>query len=354
MHFTADQHIVFDSPTFESLSSFLSDSDYDKLFILVDENTNVYCLPKLANIPLISSAKIIEIKSGEEQKTLQTCEYIWNELTTNNASRNSLLINLGGGVIGDMGGFAASCYKRGMRFINIPTTLLAIVDASVGGKLGVDFNGLKNHIGMFNLPEHIFIQSSFFESLPERQLRSGFAEVIKHALIADSDLWIELQKIDDLTQVNWDEIIPLSVEIKSEIVAQDPTEKGLRKLLNFGHTIGHAIESMSFDSEKPLLHGEAIAIGMICEAFLSENIGILSASKSEEIMRYIREIFADISINIDNFDVFFDYLKQDKKNKAEKYQFSLITDIGKAVFDQSVDNELIEECMKNYQELIKA
>ncbi|MBC34963.1 MAG: 3-dehydroquinate synthase [Bacteroidetes bacterium] len=354
MHFTADQYIVFDNSTFESLNSFLSDSDHDKLFILVDEKTRKHCLPKLAEIPAISLACTIEIKSGEEHKTLQTCEYIWNDLTANNASRNSLLINLGGGVIGDMGGFAASCYKRGMRFINIPTTLLAIVDASVGGKLGVDFNGLKNHIGMFNHPEKVIIQSCFFESLPERQLRSGFAEVIKHALIADSNLWTYLQGIDDLTQVNWDEIIPRSVEIKSEIVAQDPTEKGLRKVLNFGHTIGHAIESMFLNTEKPLLHGEAVAIGMICEAFLSENIGILSVSKSEEIMRYIRKIFADISINIDNFDVFFDYLKQDKKNKAEKYQFSLISDIGKAVFDHSVGNDLIEECMKNYQELIKA
>ena len=214
-------------------------SGYSKVAILVDENTKRDCLPKL---PQFENPIIIEIKSGEENKNINTCNFIWEQLTAQHFDRNSLLINLGGGVIGDMGGFAASTYKRGIDFIQIPTTLLAMVDASVGGKLGVDFNGLKNQIGLFNNPESVLIFPEFLETLPENQLKSGFAEVVKHALISDKNLWEELTSTT-FDKLNWEAIILTSIQIKNNIILSDPFEKGNRKKLNFGHTFGHAVES---------------------------------------------------------------------------------------------------------------
>ena len=223
----------------ENSISKLDVSQYSKIGILVDENTKEFCLPLLSEI---KKSVIIEIKSGEENKNIDSCNLIWEALTKNCFDRNSLLINLGGGVIGDMGGFCASTYKRGIEFIQIPTSLLAMVDASVGGKLGVDFNGLKNQVGLFSNPKSVIINPKFLETLPEDELRSGFAEVVKHALIVDKNLWNHL-KNNPFQDLYWEEIIESSVQIKNKIVMSDPKEKGERKKLNFGHTFGHAIES---------------------------------------------------------------------------------------------------------------
>ena len=249
----------------ENLRSKLDFSGYSKVAILVDENTKRDCLPKL---PKIENSIIIEVTSGEINKNISSCNYIWEQLSEHNFDRDSLLINLGGGVIGDMGGFAASTYKRGIDFIQVPTTLLAMVDASVGGKLGVDLNGLKNQIGVFNNPESVLILPEFLETLPENQLKSGFGEVIKHALISDKNLWQEIISIP-FNEMNWEKIIETSINIKNKIVLSDPYEKGERKKLNFGHTFGHAVETYYLEKGTPILHGEAVLMGILLELELS-------------------------------------------------------------------------------------
>ncbi|MCZ2102743.1 MAG: 3-dehydroquinate synthase, partial [Chitinophagales bacterium] len=240
-------------------------TSWSKIFVLVDENTEKYCLFHLLeqmDLPI----HVIKIPSGEQHKNLNTCQLVWQNLMAKGADRLSLLINLGGGVIGDLGGFCAGTYMRGIRFIQIPTTLLSQVDASVGGKLGVDFMERKNMIGLFGNPEAVFIFTDFLKTLPERELKSGYAEMLKHALIADKDAWNRLSKTDVATINDWESTIYESVMIKQSIIQEDPLEAGKRKILNFGHTVGHAIESYWISREKPLLHGEAIAIGMVAEA----------------------------------------------------------------------------------------
>jgi 3-dehydroquinate synthase len=297
---------------------------YSKVAILVDENTKRNCLYKL---PKFDNCTIIEIKSGEEHKNITTCSFIWEELTNNHFDRKSLLINLGGGVIGDMGGFCASTYKRGIDFIQIPTTLLAMVDASIGGKLGIDFNGLKNQIGLFNNPKSVLINSEFLNTLSDNELKSGFAEVVKHALIADNNLWNKIisTSFNDLI---WEEIIETSIKIKNKIVASDPFEKGERKKLNFGHTFGHAIESYYLEKGTPILHGEAVFIGMILETELSP----ISKEDKNEIKNYILSNFT--LAHTPNKSNLLPFLMNDKKNSQGKINFSLLNKIG----DCSVDN----------------
>jgi len=298
-------------------------STYSKVAILVDENTKRDCLHKL---PKIENPLIIEIKSGEEYKNISTCNFIWEQLTINNFDRNSLLINLGGGVIGDMGGFCAATYKRGIEFLHIPTTLLAMVDASVGGKLGIDFKGFKNQIGLFNNPKAVLISPEFLETLAESELKSGFAEVVKHALISDNSLWVKL-KNTPFTDLDWEDIIDTSVQIKNKIVLADPFEKGERKKLNFGHTFGHAIESYYLEKGTPISHGEAVCMGMILETEISD----LSETKKNEIKNYILSNFAlPYTPKKSNLHKF---LTNDKKNQDGKINFTLLNGIGNCSFD---------------------
>ena len=313
----------------ENSISKLDVSKYSKIGILVDENTKEFCLPLLSEI---KKSIIIEIKSGEENKNIDTCNLIWEALSKNSFDRNSLLINLGGGVIGDMGGFCASTYKRGIDFIQIPTSLLAMVDASVGGKLGIDFNSLKNQVGIFSNPKLVIINPKFLETLAENELRSGFAEVVKHALIIDKNLWEHL-KNNPFQDLDWEEIIETSVQIKNKIVISDPKEKGERKKLNFGHTFGHAIESYYLQKGTPILHGEAIFMGIILESELSS----LSVSEKNDIKNYILSNFSlpytPSKSNLINF------LRNDKKNKEEKINFSLLNTIG----DCTINNLFSED-----------
>ena len=298
-------------------------SIYSQVAILVDENTMRDCLFKL---PQIENALIIEIKSGEEYKNISTCNFIWEQLTINNFDRNALLINLGGGVIGDMGGFCATTYKRGLEFIHIPTTLLAMVDASVGGKLGIDFKGFKNQIGLFNNPKAVLISSEFLETLAESELKSGFAEVVKHALISDNSLWLKL-KNTPFTDLDWEDIIDTSVQIKNKIVLADPFEKGERKKLNFGHTFGHAIESYYLEKGTPISHGEAVFMGMILETKISD----LSETEKNEIKNYILSDFSlPCTPKKSNLHKF---LINDKKNQNGKINFTLLNGIGNCSFD---------------------
>jgi 3-dehydroquinate synthase len=307
----------------ENSLSKLDISTYSKVAILVDENTMRDCLFKL---PQIENALIIEIKSGEEYKNISTCNFIWEQLTINNFDRNALLINLGGGVIGDMGGFCATTYKRGLEFIHIPTTLLAMVDASVGGKLGIDFKGFKNQIGLFNNPKAVLISSEFLETLAESELKSGFAEVVKHALISDNSLWLKL-KNTPFTDLDWEDIIDTSVQIKNKIVLADPFEKGERKKLNFGHTFGHAIESYYLEKRTPISHGEAVFMGMILEAEISD----LSETNKNEIKNYILSNFA--LPYTPNKTYLHKFLLNDKKNQNEKINFTLLNGIGNCSID---------------------
>jgi 3-dehydroquinate synthase len=332
-----------------NIQAFFNSSEYDKVAVIVDENTKTLCLPIVEQV--IPNSFVIEIQSGEEKKNLETCKTIWEGLTNSQCDRKSLVINLGGGVIGDMGGFCAATYKRGIDFVNIPTTLLAQVDASVGGKLGIDFMGFKNHIGVFAKPKKVFVDTVFLNTLPENELRSGFAEVIKHCLITDADYW-ETISSKDLKDQLWPEIVHHSIEIKNKIVTKDPFEKGLRKILNFGHTIGHAIESFFLvQNDNRLLHGEAVAVGMICEAYLSEKKCSFPLCATKKIESYILQTFGKTSIPPEDIDSIVNLCLQDKKIEKGIINFSLLKEIGVPEFNVAVEQEEIRKVIQRYAQI---
>jgi len=330
---------------------------YSKIFIFVDDNTLKFCYPQLVEkIPFFEHAEIIEIDNGEENKTIEVCVQIWSALSEYGADRKSLFVNLGGGVIGDMGGFIASTFKRGMDFINIPTTLLSQVDASVGGKVGVDMNHLKNEIGVFNNPAAVFVNPNFLTTLDKRQILSGFAEIIKHALIADRHYWEKVKSLDFANFDFFDELIKTSIYIKNTIVLEDPKEIGIRKVLNFGHTIGHAIETFSLEQEnkKQLLHGEAIAIGMICEAYLSHQICKLSLAELQEITQFIFNKYKAVKFDMEDSHRLIELMKHDKKNENGEIIFSLLSSIGKCEINKKVKPDIIIESLKYYIDQVKS
>jgi 3-dehydroquinate synthase len=331
-----------------ALADFFSNRHYSKITILVDENTSRYCLPIIeSSVPTFN---VIEIPSGELNKNIDTCVDIWSGMTELGMDRKSLLINLGGGVIGDMGGFCASTFKRGIHFINIPTTLLSQVDASVGGKLGIDFQGFKNHIGLFCNPEAVLADPTFLRTLPEREIRSGFAEIIKHALIRDKEYLTVLMQYDIKTQP-WLNHIRHSVKIKSDVVTADPKESGLRKILNFGHTMGHAIETHFLEKTGPLLHGEAIAIGMICETFLSTKLLKMSKEEMVRIQDYLIGIFGKVSIEKEEFEAILENMTHDKKNDNGLVKMSLLNSIGNSTYDINVSKADALDSLFHYQKI---
>ena len=338
----------FETASFDKLLDLLSKSNYSSISILVDENSKKYCLPILEKaLSGKIDLNIIEIASGEINKNIESCQQIWTELLNGKADRNSLLINLGGGVITDMGGFAAMAYKRGIHFIHIPTTLLSMVDASIGGKLGIDFRNIKNAVGLFAEPRAVFIYPDFIKTLNNRELLSGFAEVIKHALIYDKSLWKYITSTS-FENIDWDAVLKKSLQVKKEIVSIDPYEKSLRKILNFGHSIGHALESYFLETETPLKHGEAVALGMICEAYISTKILGLKIEKLDTITKFIRPYFDDVVIKEDYFPDILNFLEQDKKNSKGLFKFSLLKKIGKAEYDVEVSSDLIFESLRYY------
>ena len=316
-------------------------SDTSKVFILTDENVATFWLPEVAHWLHCDSAVDIVIKAGEQHKNLQTVQRIWKTLMKYHADRNALLVNLGGGVITDMGGFAASTFKRGIKFINIPTTLLAMVDAAIGGKTGIDFGGGKNQIGTFAEAEEVIIDPVFLETLPERELLSGMAEMLKYGFIADG-------KLLGINLENYQQFIVRCGEIKREIVAQDPMEKGLRKILNFGHTLGHAIESHCLTTDYLLLHGEAVALGMLGALWLSVKQLDLDESVLQNFENQIPMLLseAEISLSRNDIEPILSYLVHDKKNKGEKPQFVLLEAVGKPVWDVEVEPELVKESLQ--------
>jgi len=327
----------------EPLGHFLKERVFSRIFVLVDERTALHCLPLLADV--LGSAAVLKIPSGEIHKNLATCSTVWAALMDAGAGRDALLVNVGGGVIGDMGGFCAATYKRGIAFVQIPTTLLSQVDASIGGKLGIDFHQVKNSIGVFANPGAVFVDPAFLGTLPPAELRSGFAEIIKHALIADAGQWESLKGRNDLFNVPSEETIVASLNIKQAIVTQDPTEKGLRKALNFGHTIGHAVESVSLDGPNPLLHGEAVAVGMVCEAFLSWKKGFLAQTDLDEICARLLYWYQPARLDPSHFTDYFSLMRNDKKNEQGAINFSLIGPPGTVHINQYFSEEEITDSL---------
>src|SRR5690606_13167749 len=299
---------------------------------------------------LPADAVFISVPAGEIHKNLDTCSLIWDKMTEAALDRKALMLNLGGGVVTDMGGFCASLYKRGIRFINMPTTLLSQVDASVGGKLGVDFEGLKNHLGGFNEPETVIVASEFLKTLPEQEIRSGYAEIIKHGLIRDKK-YFESLDFDHWEKSYWAPLIHHSVEIKRAVVKEDPKEAGLRKILNYGHTIGHAFETYFLDGPRHLLHGEAIAVGMICEAWLSHKKLDLSMAELKQIQAAFLKVYGKIEILDSDLPAVLDFCLQDKKNEGKNLMFSLLSSIGNCTYNIPVTREEISEAIRYYQNL---
>jgi 3-dehydroquinate synthase len=326
-----NQSVVI-APIGESLPDFLSSKQYSKIVVIADNNTKRHCYPILK--AFLPKHSVVTVPSGEAHKTLATCEKIWEAMTKEELDRHALVINVGGGVIGDMGGFCAAVYKRGIDFIQVPTTLLSQVDASVGGKLGVDFQGFKNHLGVFNIPKSVLIDPVFLKTLPEREIRSGFGEVIKHCLIADGAKWEEI-RTKDFEQQNWPDLIAHSVKIKQQVVDQDPTEKGLRKILNFGHTLGHAVETcfLNKPANQRLFHGEAIAVGMIMEAYLSFERKMIDQPTLTDIEEFLFATYGKVKIKPEDIEEIIALTRQDKKNKGKEIRFSLLKGAGQCAFD---------------------
>lgn len=348
---SASYAVHFNTDAYKALNIHLAATNYSKIFILVDENTHEHCLPSfMAHLESNSVIEIIEIEEGEINKNIHTCTQVWEVLSELDADRKSLVINLGGGVVTDLGGFVASTFKRGINFINVPTTLLAMVDASVGGKTGVDLGVLKNQIGVINQPEMVLVVTSFLATLNDRQLHSGYAEMLKHGLIKDRNYWNTLNGIS--TFDNLDNLIYDSVVIKNEVVLKDPTEQNLRKILNYGHTLGHAVESYFLESEEHelLLHGEAIAIGMILEAYLSYKLSGLSKEDMDNIKNAFLSRYKKVTITDADIAKILPLLKFDKKNAHGEINFVLLKSIGEPVIDVTIPSDLLHEAFSYYKE----
>lgn len=346
-----DYQIVFNKEGLENLANFINEHSYSGLFIIVDTHTHEHCLPYfIANLATEVPIEVIEIPHGEAHKTIETCTGVWNALAELGADRKGLVINVGGGVVTDLGGFVASTFKRGMDFINVPTSLLAMVDASVGGKTGVDLGTLKNLVGMIHNPKMVLVDPGFLATLPASEMRSGLAEMYKHGLIASSSYWNELSQLDSLKIEDLNRLIYESIRIKNTVVLEDPMERGLRKTLNYGHTLGHAIESyhLAKTNKTTLLHGEAIAIGMILESYLSSQITGLSQKETDQITKVFSAMYDAVAFEKADIEAIIDYLKYDKKNVGGQINFVLLKSIGSPMIDQNVPTAFIYDAFSYY------
>lgn len=344
--------VHFNETGYEKLNQHLKENKYSNLFIIVDSNTNEHCLPKF--LPLLETdltIEIVEFEAGEINKNIETCIEIWKVLTELGADRKTLIINIGGGVVTDLGGFVASTFKRGVNFIHIPTTLLSMVDASVGGKNGVDLGNLKNQIGVINTPKMVLVDTNYLQTVPQNEMRSGLAEMLKHGLIFDKAYWESFLDIKAIDFNQLDNLIYRSVEIKNSIVMQDPTEKNIRKSLNFGHTLGHAIEGYFLENENKttLLHGEAIAAGMILESYISLHKKLITEEEYSQIKTVLKSIYEDVVFEENDIEPILELLIHDKKNEYGTIQFALIEGIGQIKINQSVENELILNAFEDYK-----
>ncbi len=360
------QNLIFSEDLQRDLRREIESASPDRLFVLTDENTRRLCWPLVEGFSVFSDARLIEIPQGDANKSLDSLAMVWGELQRDGGTRHSLLVNLGGGMVCDLGGFAASTFKRGIRFVNIPTTLLAMVDASVGGKTGVNFGGLKNEIGTFSEPQAVVIDTKFLETLDRENLLSGYAEMLKHGLLDTVEHWAEVVKVHSskfivhssksnvqcsMSNVQCP-ILERSIAVKQRIVASDPHEKGLRKALNLGHTFGHAFESFSIQHPTPntqhptpILHGHAVAFGLICELYLSVVKCGFPTEKMRQTVQFVRENYGSLPITCDDYPELIRLMQHDKKNIGDSIRFTLLADIGDIRLDQTASHEEIKEAL---------
>ena len=341
------QEVIISQNLLKDVEAAISRQSFDRLFVLTDSTTVRLCWPIVKPLSCFESAQLITIGDTDEHKTLESLTHVWSALQQGGASRHSLLINLGGGMVTDLGGFAASTFKRGLAYINIPTTLLSQVDASVGGKTGINFGGLKNEIGVFNCANSVILSSEFLRSLDTKNLLSGYAEMLKHGLISDEESWKELLRFDleDIDYSLLSTLVAESVRIKECIVEQDPTEKGIRKALNLGHTAGHALESLALEQGKPVLHGYAVAWGLICELYLSVVKCDFPKDRLRQTVQFIKQNYGDPLLDCKQYDRLFEFMKHDKKNEAGIINFTLLADIGDIRINQQATKEEIFEML---------
>lgn len=348
------QKVIKSTDLNRDLSDILSRLSFDKLFLLTDENTERLCYPLVKDNTQIAKAGKIIIKAGDDNKNIETLSSIWKYLSENGATRHSLLINLGGGMLTDIGGFAAASFKRGIKCINIPTTLLGAVDAAVGGKTGINFNGLKNEIGAFAPAETVLIDSAFFKSLDHQNFLSGYAEMIKHGLIDSDKEWLATMSFDT-EEIDYEKLKQLvvdSVGVKERIVEIDPFEKGIRKALNLGHTIGHAFESMSYELNKPVQHGYAVAWGIICELYLSHRFCGFPKEKMYKTIYFIKDNYHGFYFDCDHYERLYEYMKHDKKNESDIVNFTFLSDVGKIEINQTASKEDIFDAIDFLRESV--
>jgi len=341
------QEVIISKDLRKDVAEAIARCPHDRIFVLTDTTTVELCWPIIKALPEFETAQMITIGATDEHKTLESLAFVWRSLQEGGASRHSLLINVGGGMVTDLGGFAASTFKRGLAYINIPTTLLSQVDASVGGKTGINFGGLKNEIGVFNCAQSVILSSEFLRSLDQQNLLSGYAEMLKHGLISDTESWKELLRFD-LEEIDYGQLgslVAKSVQVKERIVEEDPTEKGIRKALNLGHTVGHALESLALEREKPVLHGYAVAWGMICELYLSVVKCGFPKDKFRQTVQFIRANYGDFPLDCKQYDRLFEFMKHDKKNEAGIINFTLLADIGDIRINQQATKEEIFESL---------
>jgi len=335
----------------KDLAQLLQSLNYDGLFLITDSNTQTYCLPIIRSLPEMQSAKKFSIPAGEESKNIESLSKVWKFLSDSGANRKSLLINLGGGMLTDLGGFAAATFKRGIRFINIPTTLLGAVDAAVGGKTGINFAGLKNEIGAFAPAIAVLIDSNFFKTLDRTQLLSGYAEMLKHALLNGNSALNGVLSFD-FNNINYEQLNNLlfeSVMIKERIVEEDPTEQGIRKALNLGHTFGHAFESFALETKHPIQHGYAVAHGLVCELYLSHIQLGFDKNILTKIIKFIKEHYGIFTFDSTDYQHIFELMQHDKKNDAGAINFTLLKAVGDIKINQTTDRKKIEEVLSFYR-----
>ena len=334
-----------------SLTQAVDEVKHDKLFLLTDETTYQLCLPLVKDIPCMQDAIHITIGATDTHKTLETVASVWTAMGEGGGTRHSLMVNLGGGMVTDLGGFAASTFKRGIKYINIPTTLLSMVDASVGGKTGINFNGLKNEIGVFNSPETVIIDTEFLKTLDHNNICSGYAEMLKHGLISNEDNYAELLQfdLDNVDYRHLGEMVGTSVAIKERVVEEDPFEHGIRKALNLGHTAGHAFESWAL-ARSPFLHGYSVAWGLICELYLSCVKTGFPTDKMRQTVRFVKENYGTLPITCDDYEELYAYMTHDKKNMAGIINFTLLGGIGDIRINQTANKEEIFEMLDFFRE----
>lgn len=346
------QKVIISGNLERDIVNAIAECEHDRIFILVDDTTQRFCLPKIQGFRCLAGSTVITIRPGDTHKNIDTLAHVWEALGQGGATRHSLLINLGGGMVTDLGGFAASTFKRGIDFINIPTTLLAMVDASVGGKTGINFGGLKNEIGAFADSRFVIINTTFLDTLDQHNLCSGYAEMLKHGLISNEKTWAELVNFDlgkpDLNKLQ--SMVADSIKVKERIVEEDPHEHGIRKALNLGHTIGHAFESFAMKRKTPILHGYAVAYGLICELYMSACRTKFPTDRMRQTVRFIRDNYGHMDITCDDYPTLIELMRHDKKNTAGTINFTLLGNIGDIRINQTATSQEIEDALDFFRE----